>query len=77
MEPRQPQWDRDTRPAPCPPARLAGTVVLAAVAVALAAAPAAAWPQAAARTSTVSAASINCPPPNPEVTAPTGGVSDC
>ena len=20
---------------------------------------------------------INCPPPNPEVTAPTGGISDC
>ena len=31
--------------------------------------PAAAWPQAAARTSTVSADQINCPPPNPKVTS--------
>jgi hypothetical protein len=38
---------------------------------------AAAWPQAAARTSAVSAGSINCPPPNPEVTALTRGISDC
>ena len=39
--------------------------------------PAAAWPRAAARTSTVSAGQINCPPPNPEVTALTRGISDC
>lgn len=64
MEPREPQRDRDARPASRPPG-LAGMVVLAAAAVALAAGPAAAWPRAAARTSTASAASINCPPPNP------------
>ena len=28
-------------------------------------------------TSTVSASQINCPPPNPEATAGTGGISDC
>jgi len=39
--------------------------------------PAAAWPGAAARTSTVSAAPINCPPPNPNVTALTRDISDC
>jgi hypothetical protein len=59
------------------PARLAGTVVLAAVAAALAAGTAAAWPRAAARTSTASAASIDCPPPNPQVTALISGISDC
>ena len=44
MEPREPQRDRDARPASRPPARLAGMVGLAAVAVALAAGPALAWP---------------------------------
>ena len=52
MEPREPQRDRDARPASRPPARLAGMLGLAAVAVALAAGPALAWPPAAARTST-------------------------
>ena len=77
MEPREPHLDRDAPPASRAPARLAGTVVLAAVAVALAAGPAAAWPHAAVRTSTASAASINCPPPDPQVTALIRGISDC
>jgi hypothetical protein len=79
MQRRQPQRDSDARPASQALARLTGTVVLAATAVAvtLAAAPAAAWPQAAAQTSTISAAQINCPPPNPEATPQTGGISDC
>ena len=76
-KPGQPQRDADAAPASRPPARLAGTVVLAAVAVALAAGPALAWPPAAARTSTASAASINCPPPNPRVTALISDISDC
>ena len=77
MEPREPQRDRDAAPASRPPARLAGMVVLAAVAVALATGQAVAWPLAAARTSTPSAASINCPPPNPRVTALISDTSDC
>lgn len=77
MEPREPQRDKDALPAPRLPARLAGTVVLAAAAVALTAGPGAAWPRAAAQTCTISAASINCPPPHPEVTAPTRSISDC
>ena len=77
MEPREPQRDRVAPSASRPPARLAGMVVLAAVAVALAAGQAVAWPRAAARTSTPSAASINCPPPNPQVTALISGISDC
>jgi len=77
MKPRKPQRHRDAPPAPRAPARLAGTIVLAAVAVALAAGPAAAWPRAASRTSAASAVSINCPPPNPQVTALISGISDC
>jgi len=77
MEPREPRRDSDATPASRPPARLAGTVVLAAVAVVLAAAPAAAWPRAAARTNMASAVSINCPPPNPKVTALISDISDC
>ena len=71
------QRDSHAHPAWRPAGRLAGTIVLAAVAVALAAGPAAAWPRAATRHSTVSAASINCPPPNPKATAGGGDISDC
>jgi len=77
MKPRDASRDGDLLPASRPLARLAGRAVLAvAAAVTLAAAPAAAWAQAAAGTSPASAASINCPPPNPRVQA-TDSVSDC
>lgn len=73
MRPAQLRGDRDRRPAWRLPVRLAGVVVLAAATAALAAGTAAAQPQAAAGSRTASA-SINCPPPNPQVTVM---VSDC